>query len=143
MKTIGLVGGMSWGSSAEYYRLINEFVKERLGGFHSAKCLMYSFKFTEVEELLQKDNWERLIKLMVDAAKKLEREGADCIVICSNTMHKIAEEVEGSISIPLIHILDATAKEIRAVGLATAGLLGTKFTMEEDFYKRRLSEKFS
>ncbi len=142
MKTIGLIGGMSWESSAEYYRIINESVREELGGWHSSKCLMYSFDFDEMHRLQDKGEWERLARLVADAARRLETGGADCILICANTMHKMAGEVQKAVSIPVIHIANATGEEIKSKGLRTVGLLGTRFTMEEDFYKGRLSEKF-
>jgi len=142
MRIIGLVGGMSWESSAEYYRLINEFTKERLGGWHSSKCLMYSLDFDEIERLQRVGEWTKLAQLMIDAAKRLERGGAECLLLCTNTMHKMAEEVQKAVSIPLIHIADSTGKDVSSRGLKTVGLLGTMFTMEEDFYKDRLSETF-
>ena len=143
MKTIGLIGGMSWESSSVYYNIINETVKERLGGLHSAKCILYSVDFEEIASLQHQGEWEELTKLMINFAQQLERAGADFIVICTNTMHKMAEEVQGNINIPLLHIADATAEEIIKQGLRKPGLLGTKFTMEEDFYKKRLKEKYS
>ena len=142
MKTIGLIGGMSWESSLEYYRIINEQVKEKLGGLHSAKSLMYSVDFDEIEKLQHKGNWAEATKLMIDAAKRLENGGADFVVICTNTMHKMADDVQNNIKIPLLHIADATAEKIKAKGLKKIGLLGTKFTMEEDFYKGRLINKY-
>jgi len=142
MKTIGLIGGMSWESSLEYYRIINEQVKEKLGGLHSAKSLMYSVDFDEIEKLQHKGNWTEATKLMIDAAKRLENGGADFVVICTNTMHKMADDVQNNIKIPLLHIADATAEKIKAKGLKKIGLLGTKFTMEEDFYKGRLIDKY-
>jgi aspartate racemase len=135
MKTIGLIGGMSWESSLEYYRIINEKVKEKLGGLHSAKSLMYSVDFDEIEKLQHQGNWGEATKLMIDAAQRLERGGADFVIICTNTMHKMADEVQNNIKMPLLHIADATAERIQAKGLKKIGLLGTKFTMEEDFYK--------
>ena len=138
MKTIGLIGGMSWESSAEYYRIINETVKEKLGGLHSAKCIMYSVDFEEVEKLQHEGKWKEATELMIDAAKRIERAGADFVLICTNTMHKMADDVQSSINIPLLHIVDATAEKIISKGLKKVGLLGTKFTMEEDFYKERL-----
>lgn len=141
MKTIGLIGGMSWESSLEYYRIINETVKEKLGGFHSAKCLMYSVDFEEVEKLQRQGKWDEATALMIDAAQRLKKGGADFVVICTNTMHKMAEEVQSSINIPLLHLADVTAERIKAQGLKKVGLLGTKFTMEEDFYKGRLIKK--
>ncbi len=133
---------MSWESSAEYYKLINEFTKERLSGWHSSKCLIYSFDFAEIEKLQNENEWVKLNGIMIDAARKLEAGGAECILICTNTMHKTAEEIQAAISIPLIHIADATGEEIKTKGLKTVGLLGTKYTMEENFYKGRLSEQF-
>jgi aspartate racemase len=143
MKTIGLIGGMSWESSSEYYRIINETVKERLGGLHSAKCIVYSADFEEIENLQHQGRWEELTELMINFAQKLEGAGADFIVICTNTMHKMAGEVENNINIPLLHIADATAERIIEMGLRKLGLLGTNFTMEEDFYKKRLKEKYN
>ena len=140
MKTMGLIGGMSWESSLEYYRIVNEAVKERLGGFHSAKCVLYSVDFEEVEKLQHEGDWDKLTGLMIDAAQRLERAGADFVVICTNTMHKMADEVQGAIAIPLLHIVDVTAEAIKANGQTRVGLLGTKFTMEQDFYKGRLSD---
>ena len=142
MKTIGLIGGMSWESSLEYYRIINEQVKEKLGGLHSAKSLMYSVDFDEIEKLQHQGNWQDATKLMIDTAQRLEKGGADFVVICTNTMHKMADDVQDNIKIPLFHIADATAEKIKAKGLKKIGLLGTKFTMEEDFYKGRLIKKY-
>jgi len=142
MKTIGLIGGMSWESSLEYYRIINEQVKEKLGGFHSAESLMFSVDFDEIEKLQYQGNWKDAAKIMVDAAKRLEKGGADFVVLCTNTMHKTADDVQNNIKIPLLHITDATAERIKAKGLRKIGLLGTKFTMEEDFYKGRLIKKY-
>jgi len=141
MKTIGFIGGMSWESSLEYYRIVNEEVKNRLGGFHSAKCLMYSVDFHEIEEMQHQGRWDEATKILVDAAQKVERGGADFIAICTNTMHKMAEEVEAGIGIPLLHIADVTAAKIKEKGQQKVGLLGTKFTMEQNFYKGRLIEK--
>jgi aspartate racemase len=141
MKTIGLIGGMSWESSIEYYRIINETVRARLGGLHSAKSVMYSVDFAEIEALQQQGNWDEATDLMVDAAQRVENGGADFVVICTNTMHKMADEVQNHIQIPLLHIADATAEKIKAHGLKKIGLLGTRFTMEEDFYRGRLTEK--
>lgn len=143
MKTIGLIGGMSWESSSEYYRIINETVRERLGGLHSAECIMYSADFEQIENLQHQGKWEELTKLMLNFAQKLEGAGADFIVICTNTMHKMAEEVENNTNIPLLHIADATAGRIIDKGLGKLGLLGTNFTMEEDFFKKRLEEKYN
>ena len=141
MKTIGLIGGMSWESSIEYYRIVNETVRERLGGLHSAKCLMYSLDFAEIEVLQQKGAWEEATCSLVNAAQIVERGGADFVLICTNTMHRMAEDVQKQIGIPLLHIADATAERIKKQGLSKIGLLGTKFTMEEDFYKGRLIER--
>jgi len=143
MKTIGLIGGMSWESSSEYYKIINETVKERLGGLNSAKCIMYSVDFEEIASLQHQGEWEELTRLMIRFAQQLERAGADFIVICTNTMHKMAREIQDNINIPLLHIADATAERIKEQGLRKPGLLGTKFTMEEDFYKKRLKEKYN
>jgi aspartate racemase len=141
MKTIGLIGGMSWESSIEYYRIINETVRARLGGLHSAKSIMYSVDFAEIETLQQQGKWDEATDLMIDAAQRIERGGADFVIICTNTMHKMADEVQNHIQIPLLHIADATAEKIKAHGLKKIGLLGTRFTMEEDFYRGRLTEK--
>jgi len=142
MKTIGLIGGMSWESTAEYYRIINEAVKENLGRLHSAKIVMYSVDFEEVEQLQHQGRWDKATNLMIDAAKRVERGGADFVLICTNTMHKMADDVAANISIPLLHIADATAEKITSLDLKKIGLLGTKFTMEQDFYKGRLKERF-
>lgn len=141
MKKIGLIGGMSWESSLEYYRIINETVKQKLGGLHSAECVMYSVDFDEIEKLQHQGKWEDLTKIMIDCAQRLEKAGANLVIICTNTMHKMAGEVESSINIPLLHIADATAEKIKGKGFKKVGLLGTKFTMEEDFYKGRLIDK--
>jgi len=138
MKTIGLLGGMSWESSIEYYRIINEEVNARLGGLHSAQSLMYSVDFADIEKLQHAGDWDVLTQAMIDAAKRLERGGADFLVICTNTMHRMAPEVGAAINIPLLHIADATANAIKAHGLQTVGLLGTRFTMEGDFYRGKL-----
>ncbi|NCC19945.1 aspartate/glutamate racemase family protein [Candidatus Saccharibacteria bacterium] len=142
MKTIGLIGGMSWESSLEYYRIINEETRKRLGGLHSAKSLMYSVDFAEIEKLQHRGDWEAATRMMVDAAKHLENGGADFVLICTNTMHKMAKDVENAISIPLLHIADPTAESIKTQRLTKVALLGTKYTMEQDFYKGRLTEKF-
>jgi aspartate racemase len=141
MKTIGLIGGMSWESSIEYYRIVNETVREKLGGLHSAKCVMYSVDFAEIEALQQKGAWDEATRLLVTAAQLVEKGGADFILICTNTMHRMAEDVQKQIGIPLLHIADATAERIKEQGIRKIGLLGTKFTMEEDFYKGRLIER--
>jgi aspartate racemase len=141
MKTIGLIGGMSWESSAQYYRIINEAVRERLGSTRSARSLMYSVDFGEVEKLQHDGDWHALTGLMIEAAGRLERGGADMILICTNTMHRMANEVAASVSAPLLHIADPTAEAIKAAGKRRVGLLGTAFTMEQDFYKGRLAER--
>ena len=140
MKVIGLIGGMSWESSAEYYRIINEAVRDRLGPLYSAKSLMYTVNFYEIERLQHGGRWDDAAEILEDAARRLERGGADCLVICTNTMHKLAAQVEAAVNIPLIHIADATARKIQAKKLQKVGLLGTAFTMEQDFYKGRLTE---
>ncbi len=142
MKTIGLIGGMSWESSLEYYRILNETTKATLGGLHSAKCIMYSVDFAEVEALQHQGKWEEAAQPMVAAGRSLERAGADFVILCTNTMHKLAGEIESSIHIPFLHIADATAEKIKATGLKRIGLLGTRFTMEHDFYKGRLIDKY-
>ncbi len=142
MKTIGLLGGMSWESSLEYYRLINEGVKARLGGLHSARCLLWSFDFAEIEALQMAGDWDGAARAMAAAAQSLERGGAEGIVICTNTMHRLAPEVEAAVSIPLLHIADATARHILNDGRRIVGLLGTRFTMEQDFYRGRLESRF-
>ncbi len=141
MKTIGLVGGMSWESTAEYYRIINERVKERAGGFHSGKIVLYSVDFEEVESRQHRGDWPELTAMMIGAAQRVERAGADFLLICTNTMHLMADDVQKSIHIPLLHIVDVTAAAVRWRGFKTVGLLGTRFTMEQDFYKGRLGEK--
>jgi aspartate racemase len=141
MKTIGMIGGMSWESSIEYYRLINEKVKETLGGLHSAKSVMVSVDFAEIETLQHAGRWNEASWFMIQAARQVEAGGADFVIICTNTMHKMADEVQKSISIPLLHIADATADMIKIAGLHKIGLLGTRYTMEEDFYRGRLVEK--
>ena len=142
MKTIGMIGGMSWESSLEYYRIINEEVRERMGGLHSAKSLMISVDFAEIEAMQHEGRWDDAGKAMADAALSLERGGADLIILCTNTMHKLAPQIEAAVRIPLLHIADATAGQIQTAGLHTIGLLGTRFTMEEDFYRGRLEKKF-
>ncbi|MFC0387563.1 aspartate/glutamate racemase family protein [Muricoccus vinaceus] len=140
-KVIGLIGGMSWESSAEYYRIINESVRARLGGLRSARCLMWSFDFGEIEALQHAGRWDDATAEMVAAASRLERGGADFVVICTNTMHRMADQVEAAIGLPLLHIADPTAERIRSAGHRRVGLLGTAFTMEQDFYKGRLVER--
>jgi aspartate racemase len=141
MKVIGLIGGMSWESSIEYYRLINELARERLGGLHSARSLMYSVDFAEIETLQTESRWDEAGEAMADAAARLERGGADFLVLCTNTMHHVAQAIEDAVSIPLLHIADATAAAIKAAGLQTVGLLGTRYTMEMEFYRGRLESK--
>ena len=141
MKTIGMIGGMSWESTLEYYRLLNEGVKSKLGGLHSAKILMYSVDFSEIEELQRTRDWAAATDVMLEIARGLEKAGAELLMICTNTMHRMAEEVQAGIGIPLLHIADAAAAEVRRRGLATVGLLGTRFTMEQDFYRGRLKDK--
>ncbi|WP_271751192.1 aspartate/glutamate racemase family protein [Cohnella sp. JJ-181] len=142
MKTIGLIGGMSWESSMLYYQIINETVKARKGGHHSAKCLLYSVDFQEIKDLQHQGNWDEAARIMAESAQKLEAGGADVIVICTNTMHKLAPEVMNAISVPLLHIADATARRIADDQLKKVALLGTAFTMEQPFYKDRLTGKF-
>jgi aspartate racemase len=141
VKTIGLIGGMSWESSLEYYRILNETTKIRLGGLHSAKCILYSVDFAVIEALQHQGNWPEAAGLIVAAGQSLERAGADFIVLCTNTMHKLADELQDGVGIPLLHIADATAQRIKASGLKTIGLLGTRFTMEQEFYRGRLTDK--
>ncbi|MHC4494279.1 MAG: aspartate/glutamate racemase family protein [Planctomycetota bacterium] len=141
MKTIGLIGGMSWESSLEYYRIINQLVRERHGGLHSARIVMHSFDFAEVATLQNEGDWDEITKLMIGAAQRLEKAGADLLLLCTNTMHKVADAVQKDIRIPLLHIADATAEEIKSTGLEKVGLMGTRLTMEEDFYKERLIVK--
>jgi aspartate racemase len=142
MKTIGLVGGLSWESSKEYYRIINETVNERLRGLHSAKCMMYSLDFAEIREIQQTKGWDEVTKILIDAAQRLEAAGADIVLICANTMHKFVPEIQRRIHVPILHIADATAEKVLGKGLKKVGLLGTKMTMEEDFYKGRIRERF-
>jgi aspartate racemase len=142
LKTIGLLGGMSWWSTIEYYRIINDEVGKKLGGLHSAKIIMLSVDFDTIDKMQNEGRWDDATDMLVDGAKKLEAGGADCIVICTNTMHKIADDVQKNISIPVLSIVDATAEKIQEKGLKRVVLLGTKFTMTEDFYKGRLSDKF-
>lgn len=138
MKTIGLIGGMSWESTVTYYQLINETVKQQLGGLHSAKILMYSVDFAEIEEYQAQGKWAESADVLAQAAVNLETAGADFLLICTNTMHKVAPQVQSRVSIPLIHIAEATADALKAKGITTVGLLGTKYTMTQDFYKQKL-----
>ncbi len=139
---IGLIGGMSWESSAEYYRIINREVQKRLGGVHSARCLMWSVDFAEIERLQHLGAWDELTAQMIDAARRLERAGADLVLMCTNTMHRMAAAVAAAIEIPFLHIADPTGAKIKAAGFNKVGLLGTAFTMEQDFYKARLKDSF-
>jgi aspartate racemase len=141
MRIIGLLGGMSWESTAEYYRMINQEVRRRLGRQHSAKIVLYSVDFEEIEQLQSEGNWEAAGRMLADAARGVERGGADFLVLCTNTMHKVAPAIEDAIDIPLIHIADATGETVVEAGLRCVGLLGTRFTMQEDFYRGRLEER--
>ncbi|NPV91763.1 MAG: aspartate/glutamate racemase family protein [Firmicutes bacterium] len=141
MKTIGLLGGMSWESSAEYYRIINQSVRDRLGGSHSARCVMYSVDFAEIETLQNEGDWEAMTRILADAAGKVARGGADLILLCTNTMHKVFDAISASVSVPMIHIADAAALRVKEAGINRVGLLGTRFTMEQDFYKGRLAAR--
>jgi len=141
MKTLGLIGGMSWESTVPYYQQINQTVRQQLGGLHSAKIILYSVDFAEVEQLQKTGQWEVAGALLADIAQKLERAGADGLVICTNTMHKVADAVQAAVTIPLLHIADPTARAIRDAGLSKIGLLGTRFTMEQDFYRSRLENQ--
>ena len=140
MKMIGLIGGMSWESTSEYYRIINEEIKERLGGLHSAKCMINSVDFEEIERFQSNGDWNGAGEVLGNAAYSLQMGGADFIIICTNTMHKVVDKIKENINIPVLHIADATAKEIKRKGIQTVGLLGTKYTMEQDFYKSRIVE---
>ena len=141
LKTIGLIGGMSWESTVTYYKIINETVKEKLGGLHSAKCILYSIDFQEIEECQANGNWEKSGEILGEAANNLEKAGAGFIVICTNTMHKVINQIKEKISIPILHIAEMTAEKILEKGLKNIALLGTKYTMEQDFYKSKLIEK--
>lgn len=143
MKVIGLIGGMSWESTALYYRIINEDVKQRLGGLHSAKLVLYSVDFHEIEQLQAAGDWEKAGSILAEAALNLQRAGADFIVLCTNTMHKVAQQITAAVHIPLLHIADATAQRIQQAGLRKVGLLATRFTMEQDFYRGRLQEGYA
>ncbi len=140
MKTIGLIGGMSWESSLAYYRIINETTRNHLGELHSAQILLYSFDFAEIEPLQAAGKWDEAAERLVLAAQALERGGADLFLLCTNTMHRVAEDVQRGVSIPLLHIADATAEVVVKAGIGRVGLLGTRYTMEEDFYRDRLSQ---
>jgi aspartate racemase len=141
MKTIGLIGGMSWESTVPYYRIINETVREKLGGFHSAELILYSLDFHEIEQLQSSGAWDESGQILAQAAQALQAAGAEFLVLCTNTMHKIADAIEKAVIIPLLHIADATAQEIMQAGITKVGLLGTRFTMEHDFYRGRLRDK--
>jgi aspartate racemase len=143
MKTVGLLGGMSWESTASYYKAINQGVKAKLGGLHSAKICLYSVDFDEIEKLQHDGNWAETANILTKAAKSVERAGADFLMICTNTMHKVVPEIESAISIPILHIADATAQLLVRDNVTKVGLLGTRFTMEQDFYKGRISDKFN
>lgn len=141
MKTIGLIGGMSWESTVGYYQIINTVVKETMGGLHSAKCLLYSVDFAEVEACQSSGDWDKSARILTDAAQSLERAGADLVLICTNTMHKVADQVAAGISIPLLHIAEVTAQELLRQDVRRVGLLGTQYTMEQAFYKAKLAEQ--
>lgn len=141
MKTIGLIGGMSWESTVPYYRQINETIRERLGGLHSAKVVLYSVDFHEIERLQHAGDWDAAGFILADAARSLQAAGAAFLVLCTNTMHKVASDIEAAVKVPLLHIADPTAAEIKRLGHSTVGLLGTRFTMEQDFYRDRMSER--
>ncbi|MEV4440858.1 aspartate/glutamate racemase family protein [Streptomyces sp. NPDC049577] len=141
MRTIGLIGGMSWESTAEYYRLLNERTRDRLGGLHSARCVLYSVDFAEIEQLQVQGRWTEAGEILAAAARSLQAAGAELVLICTNTMHKVADQVEAAVSVPLLHLADATADAVLAAGLRRVGLLGTAFTMEQDFYRGRLAAR--
>ncbi len=143
MKTIGMLGGMSWESTASYYQAVNQGVKAELGGLHSAKICLYSVNFSEIEQFQHAGQWTETTRILTDAAQKVEAGGADFLLICTNTMHKVADEIQSGISIPILHIADATAEALLADGCDKVGLLGTGFTMREDFYKQRLQDKYN
>lgn len=139
MKVIGLIGGMSWESSVEYYRLLNEFTRQRLGGLHSAECVMHSVDFADIEEMQSEGRWDDAARRLAHVAQGLEAAGAEFLILCTNTMHKVAPEIEQAVSLPLLHIGDTTARAVLSTGVRRVGLLGTAFTMEQDFYRDRLS----
>ncbi|WP_260259379.1 aspartate/glutamate racemase family protein [Vibrio intestinalis] len=143
MKTIGMLGGMSWESTASYYKAINQGVKRELGGLHSAKICLYSVDFDEIEKLQHQGKWDETAVILSNAAKAVEAGGADFLMICTNTMHKVANDIQANISIPILHIADATAQKLVLDGISKVGLLGTRFTMEQDFYKSRLTDHFA
>lgn len=142
MKTIGLVGGMSWESTVTYYQLINEAVKAKRGGLHSAKCVLYSVDFAEIEAMQREGRWEEAAQLLITVGQSVEKAGADFLLLCTNTMHKLADSIQAKLHIPLLHIADATGERVTQMGFKKVGLLGTRFTMEEDFYLGRLSRQF-
>lgn len=141
MKTIGLIGGMSWESTVTYYQEMNRLVKQRLGGLHSARLLLYSVDFEEIEACQASGNWEKSARILAQAAQSLERAGAELILICTNTMHKVFYPIQAAVSVPLLHIADATADALAEAGISTVALLGTKYTMQENFYKDRLVQR--
>ncbi|KHN52607.1 aspartate/glutamate racemase family protein [Pectobacterium fontis] len=141
-KTLGLIGGMSWESTIPYYRIINEYVKSQLGGLHSAKIILHSVDFNEIEQLQSQGNWAQAAAVLSNIAVGLRHAGADAIVICTNTMHKVADDVERACQLPLLHIADATGDSLAQHGLKKVGLLGTRYTMEQDFYRLRIQERF-
>ena len=140
MKTIGLIGGMSWESTIPYYSIINEYVKDKLGGLHSARIILYSVEFAEIEECQSSGDWDKSAEILMDAAKKLETAGVDIILICTNTMHKVYPKVQASVHVPILHIAEATGEELLKTGIQKVALLGTRYTMQEDFYKSKLVE---
>ena len=140
MQTIGLLGGMSWESTVTYYQVINRTVQERLGGLHSAKCILYSVEFDEIERCQSSGDWDRSAAILSGAAQALERAGADFILICTNTMHKVYDQIQAAVSVPVLHIADLTLAALRERGIRRVALLGTRYTMEQDFYRRRLTE---
>src|SRR3954452_22720290 len=141
MRTVGLLGGMSWESSIEYYRLLNEAVRDRVGGLHSAECVMWSVDFAPIERLQREGAWDESARILAGHAQRLEQAGAECLVLCTNTIHRLADELQAAIGIPLIHIADATAERVAAAGFETVGLLATRYTMEQDFYRGRLASR--
>ncbi len=141
MKTIGLIGGMSWESTVPYYRLVNEAVKQRLGGLHSARLILYSVDFHDVEELQRTDRWDEAGRMLADVARTLERAGAELLALCANTMHKVAPAIEAAVDVPLLHVVEPTAEAVRRAGFSRVGLLGTRFTMEQGFYRDRLRDR--
>ncbi|TMP19839.1 aspartate racemase [Pseudoalteromonas sp. S2721] len=143
MKTIGLIGGMSWESTQSYYQLLNQGIKNKLGGLHSAKIVLVSLDFAEIAMLQQQQDWPQMAEILIKAAKQVEAAGADYLLICTNTMHKLAEQVQAAVTIPLLHIADAVGENLIQHSFKKVALLGTQFTMEQDFYKQRLADKFA